>query len=670
MPRWTERLSVLTQSHAELVLVVTILVVSVVFHWIPQKIAFLNFFYLPVLAAGYLLGGRRAISTTVLCVLLVLNYYGWAWTREALTQGSSLEAVPAWIISHQWETLFSLATWGGFVILTGIAFTRVHEKMVASYNRVRDLNQVLQQQAHELENLNQSLTTSTTELQQNTAQLEQKNLLIEQLRQQMEQTLYTTMDSTVARLMVQGRLRQEKRRISVLFCDLKGFSTYSEQRQPEVILEDLNDFYGVVEERVETYHGHIDKYMGDGIMCEFGAPVDYEQHCLQATICGLKIQEAFQGRNLPWGLRIGIASGDAVVGLLGVRRQSYSALGEVVNLAHRLEELCEPGQLYIDETTYETIQPFIEVEQVRSLTGRREEDKKYLELLAQKENQLARDPNNPELLFTLGMVYLQIRQASKAVQYIRRAMDLKPDDRDIKVAYADASMKQDEYEKIAIRGLARRQAVFKVLGLKNPLCTPERFPGRLYEAYKYVEGLIEIPNSITLQVEVIDGSVGHSLCVAFLSYVLADAMGLPEDLKRNLLVAGRLQDLGKSEIWHHTLNRRGGLSDAERKEIEGHVAASVSLAKRMGYDRPGVIEIIAGHHEALNGTGFPKHLSGDHIPLGARISSVADAYCALTAWRPYRPAWDAHVSRSEVRKGVEAGRYDPTVVNALEQLFA
>ena len=87
------------------------------------------------------------------------------------------------------------------------------------------------------------------------------------------------------------------------------------------------------------------------------------------------------------------------------------------------------------------------------------------------------------------------------------------------------------------------------------------------------------------------------------------------------------------------------------------MAASVSIAKRMGYDRPGVIEIIAGHHEALNGTGFPKRLSGEQIPLGARITSVADAYCALTAWRPYRPAWDAHVSRSELHKRVQARPY-------------
>src|SRR5208282_3365366 len=101
--------------------------------------------------------------------------------------------------------------------------------------------------------------------------------------------------------------------------------------------------------------------------------------------------------------------------------------------------------------------------------------------------------------------------------------------------------------------------------------------------YRHVEKLIEIPDNATLSAEVIDSSVGHSLSVAVLAYALADHMGLPDEVKWDILVAARLQDLGKATIWHHILNRRGGLSDQERKDMEGHVTESLSIAKRMGY---------------------------------------------------------------------------------------
>ena len=155
-----------------------------------------------------------------------------------------------------------------------------------------------------------------------------------------------------------------------------------------------------------------------------------------------------------------------------------------------------------------------------------------------------------------------------------------------------------------------------------------------------MEDLIEIPEAVALPAEVVDASVGHSRSVAVVGYAIADQMGLTEDVKRDLLVAARLQDLGKSVVGHHVLNRRGGLSDQERKDLEGHVAESVATAKRMGFNRPGVLDIIATHHELMDGTGYPRHLKGEEIPVGGRISCVADIYCALTSSRPYRNAWD------------------------------
>ncbi len=655
------------RAHFEVLLVAAILiVVSAVFHWIPHKIAFLNFFYLPVFAAGYMLGARRALFTSILCVLAVVIYYFWAWTGGALRTGRGVAELLS-VAGENWETVVSLTMWGGFLILTGAAFARAHERMVSAYSDIH-------QQAEELGELNQRLQASANDLKQQAEELQQKNLRIEQLRQQVEETLYSTMDSTVARLIIQGRLRQEKRNLTVVFCDLKGFSAYAHSFQPEVVLEDLNHFYGLMEELIETYHGHIDKYMGDGIMCEFGAPVDYEQHSLQAVVATLKMQEKskelFEALRLPWQVRIGIASGESIVGLLGKQRRSYSAIGDVVNLAKRLEEIAEPGSVLIDESTYRAVRCPLEVRQFRGPGGRRVEDKQTLEAIAEKHQQLERHPDSPELLFEMGMLYYRIQEASRALGYLGQAMQLRPDDNAIKVAYADASIRRDEYEKIAIRGFKEKRAAFEVLGLANPLQDRDRFPKGFYDRYHHVQKLVEIPDSVTLPTEVIDAAVGHSLSVAVVAYGVADRMGLPEELKLDLLAAARLQDLGKSVVWHHITNRRGGLSDQERKDLEAHVPESVAMARRAGYNRPGVIEIIANHHEMLNGTGYPRHAKGEEIPLGARISCVADSYCALTAWRPYREAWDSRVALSEIRKGAVTGKYDPKVVDALCELMA
>ena len=163
--------------------------------------------------------------------------------------------------------------------------------------------------------------------------------------------------------------------------------------------------------------------------------------------------------------------------------------------------------------------------------------------------------------------------------------------------------------------------------------------------------------------------MGNSRVVALLSYAIADHMNLNEDLKRSVLLAGYLQDIGKEAVPHHILNRTSSLSEQESKLVEKYVQESVASMKRLGYVDPKVTEIVAHHHEMWNGAGYPDRLAGEAIPLGARITAVAEAYSALTAWRPYREAWDARVAISELRKGVEKGRYDPKVVSGLEKLL-
>ena len=88
------------------------------------------------------------------------------------------------------------------------------------------------------------------------------------------------------------------------------------------------------------YKGHIDKYLGDEIMCEFGAPINYKLHALHAVAAGIKMKGCLKDIEQPWKMRMGISTGYAVTGLIGQKRSSYTAIGSIVNLADRLQEIC------------------------------------------------------------------------------------------------------------------------------------------------------------------------------------------------------------------------------------------------------------------------------------------------------------------------------------------
>jgi adenylate cyclase len=140
-------------------------------------------------------------------------------------------------------------------------------------------------------------------------------------------------------------LAGDRRRISVLFCDIRGFTTISEGLPPEKVVQLLNEYFERMVEVVFRNNGTLDKFIGDGMMVIFGAPADdpyQEEHALKAAI---EMQEELRNLAEKWkpeglNLRIGIGinSGPAIVGNIGsTRRMEYTAIGDTVNLASRLE---------------------------------------------------------------------------------------------------------------------------------------------------------------------------------------------------------------------------------------------------------------------------------------------------------------------------------------------
>lgn len=154
----------------------------------------------------------------------------------------------------------------------------------------------------------------------------------------------------------------------------------------------------------------------------------------------------------------------------------------------------------------------------------------------------------------------------------------------------------------------------------------------------------------------------HSEDVAALACRVARFLGLPEDEVDQIGAAARVHDLGKIAIPDEILFKEDRLTDAEWEVIKQHPVRSAELLKGIEvYD--GAIEIIEHHHEHWDGSGYPKGLKGEQIPLGARILALADIYNALITDRPYRKAYSKEEAL-EIIRGMSGRELDPKVVEA------
>lgn len=183
-----------------------------------------------------------------------------------------------------------------------------------------------------------------------------------------------------------------------------------------------------------------------------------------------------------------------------------------------------------------------------------------------------------------------------------------------------------------------------------------------------VRGYPEALSTLVKAVEVKDAYThGHSLRTAELAVELGLQMSLPSDRLRIIARGAYLHDLGKIAIPDQILNKPGALTADERSIIETHPQLGYELASAAASLHE-VLPVILHHHERLDGMGYPSGLSGDDVPLEARVVAVADVWDALTSDRAYRPGWDpAHaLAHIEAARGTH---FDPNVVDALVRVI-
>lgn len=168
-----------------------------------------------------------------------------------------------------------------------------------------------------------------------------------------------------------------RRNIAVLFVDIRGFTTMSESLEPEQVVSILNEYFSVVYSSIIAWNGTLDKFIGDAAMAVFNAPNDVDDYVFNAVCAADDIQKNFEplrekfmseyGKEVHLG--IGINSGTAIVGNIGcMGRFDYTAIGDTVNTASRLESKALPGQILISETVYAEVESRVSVDRVGALS--------------------------------------------------------------------------------------------------------------------------------------------------------------------------------------------------------------------------------------------------------------------------------------------------------------
>ena len=220
------------------------------------------------------------------------------------------------------------------------------------------------------------------------SRLRRENLRLQEELNQANERLRTLferyMPSIVARRLINSTtlpdLGGTRQIITVLFADLRHFTPIAEKLPPDTLMDVLNTYLSTATDVIFSLGGTVDKFLGDGIMAFFNAPLPQEHHALRAVIAAEEIHRRVEaqgpkvdGQKLYFG--IGIHTGEAIVGNVGsYNLMNYTALGDTVNIAKRLQEIAHRGQTLISRATYEEVKPYVRVVPLgeRILHGKKE----------------------------------------------------------------------------------------------------------------------------------------------------------------------------------------------------------------------------------------------------------------------------------------------------------
>lgn len=232
---------------------------------------------------------------------------------------------------------------------------------VKSMLRIKELHDTVQAQSLQLAEWNRNLEEK---VQAQLADLERLSRLKRFFSPQLSEAIVSQGGEKL--------LQSHRSEISVVFCDLRAFTAFSQTAEPEEVSQVLQEYFSVMGQLIFEFEGTIERFVGDSIMVLFNDPLPCPDHEYRAVRMGLTMQARAKGLIGQWrrhghdlGLGIGIARGYATVGQIGFEgRIEYSATGTVVNLAARLCDNAEPGQILISQPVYTAVKDQIEAEEL------------------------------------------------------------------------------------------------------------------------------------------------------------------------------------------------------------------------------------------------------------------------------------------------------------------
>jgi len=547
---------------------------------LDEKLAFLNFYFIPVLFAGYFLNSRGAVLGSVLAILVV-SFIVIVAPRTFYQKFSPM------------SLYLDVVVWGSFLILTAAIVGTLTDELRDKFRKASDTLGKLIDQKEKLEDEH--------------IWIQGRNLILGAEKSRLEAALHSTMDPVVARLLVSQQLKNERRQISALAAEAADMSSPSVERLPEVFVRDIIRLFAAAEPAILHYRGHLDRYTGDGFLAEFGVPFALRRHALLAALAAWQAQRRVAAQGVSWKLRIGVASGDCVLGLLGSSgRRNYTAIGPAVRAALRLRELCPPGCVLVDEAAARAVGRWFHLRPILSR---------------------AAAPASPSDA-AAGRVAVETEASSPAQELAGR---------------------KDPLEDPRLPSGVRR--------MWRDLSKEAAFAGEELSLIEALEGSLGHSQATASLCALLGEAVGFNdaqLKDLFTAALLHDIgkSGFPEDA-----LAGQA--------------RPDSLPQDKRELLKSHPASAEKVLRELGVPVTlEMLRIVRQHHERFDGSGYPQGLRGERIFLGARILHLADAYDRMTAgWGEGEPM-SSRDALSEMGGAEGAGRFDPKLFAVFRNLFS
>ena len=240
-------------------------------------------------------------------------------------------------------------------------FTEVDQKgreLASAHSTVQQQAGKLQEQTDQLLNWNRSLEER---VEKQLAEIERIRRLERFLAPQVAQLIASSDGHD-------SLLDSHRREVTVVFCDLRGFTAFTESTEPEEAMNVLREYHAALGELIFRYEGTLDRYAGDGVMILFNAPIQFADHTKRAVKMAVEMRdtigaltERWRNRGHSLGFGVGIALGYATLGQIGFeQRLEYAAIGSVTNLASRLCDEAKAGQIVVSRRVYGMVEQWVE----------------------------------------------------------------------------------------------------------------------------------------------------------------------------------------------------------------------------------------------------------------------------------------------------------------------